>query len=83
MDVPIRLSAGLAHYVGTTRFTVQLTDDATVADLMAYLRTEHPSLADRLETAVPFVGGRHVSQREPLAGGQEVAFLLPIAGGRR
>ncbi len=83
MDIRVRLSADLIQHVGKTHLTMWLPDDATVADLMSHLRTEHPSLVDRLEMAVPFVAGRHVSQTEPLADGQEVAFLLPIAGGRR
>ncbi len=81
MDVRVRLSAGLAQQLGTTRLTVQLNNDATVADLLTYLRTLHPSLANRLETAVPVVAGRHVPQTEPLTDGQEVALLVPIAGG--
>ena len=81
MDVHVRLSAGLAQHLGRARLTVWLPDDATVADLMAHLRTEYPSLASRLNTAVPIVAGRHVSQTEPLVDGQEVALLVPIAGG--
>ena len=83
MDVSVRLSADLIQRVGKARLAMQLPADATVADLMSQLRTEYPSLTDRLEVAVPFVAGRHVSQTEPLADGQEVALLLPIAGGRR
>lgn len=82
MTVHVRLSAGLAQHAGTSRLTVQLANDATVADLMTHLRTEHAALASRLELAIPFVGGRHVSQTASLAEGQEVAFLLPAAGGR-
>ncbi len=82
MDVHVRFSMGLAQYVGTARLTVRLPGEATVADLMEQLCIEHPSLAHRLDAAVPVVAGRHVSRAEPLADGQEVAFLVPIAGGR-
>lgn len=82
MDVRVRLSADLVQHVGKTHLTMRLSDGATIADLMSHLHTRYPSLADRLEMAVPFVAGRHVSQTEPLADGQEIALLLPVAGGR-
>lgn len=81
MNIRIRLSAGLAQYAGTTRLTVQVPDDATVADVLAELQHTHSDLASRLDSAVPIVAGRHVSQTEVLEDGQEVAFLLPVAGG--
>jgi hypothetical protein len=52
-----------------------------VNDLTILLRREHPELIPRLDTAVPIIAGRHVTQFEPLSDRQEVAFLLPIAGG--
>ena len=45
------------------------------------LRREYSEAAPLLDTAVPIIAGRHVTQSEPLVDGQEVAFLLPIAGG--
>lgn len=53
MEICVRLSSDLVQHVGKTRLSMQLSDDATVADLMSHLRTEHPSLTDRLEMAVP------------------------------
>jgi molybdopterin converting factor small subunit len=81
MRVDIRLSGELAILAGRPRFSVTLPDDSTVNDLTILLRHEHPELGPRLDTAVPIIAGRHVSQFEPLSDGQEVAFLLPIAGG--
>ena len=81
MRINIRLSGDLATLVGKHRFSIVVTDGATVADLLDLLRQEYPESAPRLDTAVPIVSGKHVTQSEPLADGQEVAFLLPIAGG--
>ncbi len=83
MQVNIRLSGELAAIVGRPRFTVSLSDGATVADLLDRLRQEHPNLWPRMDTAVPIISGTHVDSSKPLAEGQEVAFLLPIAGGSR
>jgi molybdopterin converting factor small subunit len=81
MRVNIRLSGELAALAGRHRFSVTVADGATVGDLVDLLRREYPKTVSRLETAVPIIAGRHVTQSEPLADGQEVAFLLPIAGG--
>jgi molybdopterin synthase catalytic subunit/molybdopterin synthase sulfur carrier subunit len=83
MQVNIRLSGELAATAGRPRFSVSLSDDATVADLLEQLRQKHPNLWPRMDTAVPIISGTHVPSSEPLAEGQEVAFLLPIAGGNR
>ncbi|NCF67452.1 MAG: MoaD/ThiS family protein [Anaerolineaceae bacterium] len=81
MRVDVRLSGELATLAGRPRFSVSLPDGAAVQDLTTQLRDEHPELGPRLDTAVPIIAGRHVTQFEPLSEGQEVAFLLPIAGG--
>jgi len=81
MRINIRLSGELATLVGRHRFNMAVADSATVGDLIDLLRQEYPDSVSMLETAVPIIAGRHVTQSEPLADGQEVAFLLPIAGG--
>lgn len=81
MNVQVRLSVGLSRETGATRLTVTLSEGATIADLLDYLRATYPVLGPKLEAAVPTVAGRHVSPTAPLAAGQEVAFLLPVAGG--
>jgi molybdopterin synthase sulfur carrier subunit len=81
MRINIRLSGRLATQAGKHRFSMAVSNGATVADLIDLLWQEHPELGSRLDTAVPIIAGRHVTQAEPLADGQEVAFLLPIAGG--
>jgi molybdopterin converting factor small subunit len=58
-----------------------LAEGATVGDLTDLLCREYLPSSPLLNTAVPIIAGRHVTQSEPLAEGQEVAFLLPIAGG--
>jgi molybdopterin synthase sulfur carrier subunit len=81
MRINVRLSGELATLVGKHRFSMIVTDGATIADLLDLLREEYPESVSRLDTAVPIISGKHVAQSEQLADGQEVAFLLPIAGG--
>ncbi len=81
MRVTVRLSGELAAQIGRPRLGITLADSATVGDLTDLLRREYAASAFLIDTAVPILAGRHVTQFEPLADGQEVAFLLPIAGG--
>jgi molybdopterin converting factor small subunit len=81
MEIPVRLSAGLAEYTGRSRLHVALEEGATLADLMDRLCAEHPALTDRLAATVAVVSGRHLERTEPLQAGQEVALLIPISGG--
>jgi molybdopterin converting factor small subunit len=82
MQVAVRLSGELAAQAGRPRFSMTLADSATVGELTELLRQQYPQISPLLNTAVPIVAGKHVTQSEPLANGWEVAFLLPIAGGR-
>lgn len=81
MNIQVRLSAGLAYAAGQTRLTLDLPPDATVATAVATITTQHPTLAGRLERALPMLGGRHVEASMPLTDGAELLLLLPAAGG--
>jgi molybdopterin converting factor small subunit len=81
MNVRVRLGAGLAQLAGNPRLVIGLEEDVTVADLLDQLRSEYPALAQKLDTAVPMISGRHAAHTETLTAGQEVALLLPVAGG--
>jgi molybdopterin converting factor small subunit len=83
MNVRVRLSAGLAPAVGSSRLSVTLAETATVADLLEQLRAQYPPLALTMTTALPIVSGRPVALSDRLTDDQEVALLLPAAGGSR
>ncbi len=81
MEISIRLSSGLAQYVGNSRLRVSMEEGATVADLIDHLGAGYPTLAESLTTTVAVIAGRHVDPAECLSDGQEVALLIPISGG--
>lgn len=81
MNISVRFGSGLAPQASSARLSVALSENATVADLIEYLRSQHPELTARLNVALPVVSGRHVTKSELLDPAQEVAFLLPAAGG--
>ncbi len=83
MEIPVRLSAGLAQSIGSSRVQVSLKDGATLAGLLERLAEEYPQLAEKLPTTVAVVSGEHIDRSMPLTAGREVALLIPISGGSR
>lgn len=81
MQIQVRLGSGLAQEVGLPRVSATLPEGATVADLVAHLKTVYPHAAQRLDIAVPVVAGQHVSRTALLVADAEVALLMPVAGG--
>ena len=83
MNVQVRLGVGLSQLTGHPRLAITLAEDATVADLLDHLRTQHPALEQKLDSVLPVISGRHAAQSDRLTTGQEVALLLPVGGGAR
>ena len=83
MNINVRLGGGLAQLIGHPRLTVALPENSTITDLLTHLRAEYPALAQKLDTAVPMISGRHAAPTQILTTGHEVALLLPVAGGCR
>ena len=83
MNVRVRLSAGLAPIAGNSRLLITLAENATVADLLDHLCTQHPELALKINMAIPMIAGRHAAPSDRLTDAQEVALLLPAAGGSK
>lgn len=82
MELEIRLFGGLWERAGgQRRLTLDLPDDATVADLRARLAADHPALADLLPRVNVAVDLEVAPPTRPLAGATEVAVLPPVAGG--
>lgn len=80
MSVTVLLFASYADALGAPSLTVDLPPAATVADLLAELRSR-PG-ADRLPPApLVAVNERYASATSPVRAGDEVAIIPPVAGG--
>ncbi|MDO5503200.1 MAG: MoaD/ThiS family protein [Actinomycetia bacterium] len=77
----VRYWAGARAAAGTAEEYVTLPDVATVADVVATLEDQHPSLAPVLEVASLLLDGRAARREEPVAGAQTLEVLPPFAGG--
>ncbi len=81
MEIPVRLSSGLARFAGNARFSVHMEQGAAVGDLLDRLCLDYPLLSGKLAGTVTVIAGKTVDRSEPLTAGQEVAVLTPISGG--
>jgi molybdopterin synthase catalytic subunit/molybdopterin synthase sulfur carrier subunit len=80
LQVAIRTTGALRDVLGPRR-ALALPDDATVADLLAFLGALDPAAAEALGRTVVSIGGATVDRGRALADGDEVALILPVAGG--
>ena len=81
MQITVQFFAQLRDLAGTSEHIVELPDDATVAELLAQLYRDYPSLEkwnDRIliGAGVDFVRREHRLQR-----GESIAIMPPVQGG--
>ncbi len=56
-------------------------EGATVGDVLARLRRDHPALAEQLDASAVAMGDRLVSADTPVAAETRLALLPPVSGG--
>ena len=82
MEIQVRLFGGLWERAdGGRQLTLELPDDATVADLRTALGERHPRLGEVLSRVQVAVDLEVARSDQPLRGAHEVALLPPVAGG--
>ena len=80
MSVTVLLFASYADALGASSLALELPANATVADVLAHLRTQ-PG-ADRLPPApLVAVNQRYATASSVVRPGDEVAVIPPVAGG--
>lgn len=81
MRVGVKLFAQLRDKAGVSDLTLDVADEATVADAWRTLVGAHPALA-AFETSVSSaVNATYARRHTRLHAGDEVAFLPPVSGG--
>ena len=73
--------AAYRDLVGTSALTVELSDGATVGDLVAELRARGAPYDGLPAEPAIAVNQTYAYLDEPLPQGAEVAFIPPVAGG--
>lgn len=81
----LRYFAWVRERIGTPEESVDLPDDvATVADLLAWLKTRGPEYEHAFEHSDIIraaIDQTHVAHETPVSGAREVAFFPPMTGG--
>jgi molybdopterin converting factor small subunit len=81
VQVRVRLGAGLARLAEAPGLSLDLADEATVAELLDSLAGAQPGVAKALPSALPVIAGEHAERSRRLSAGDEVALLVPVSGG--
>jgi molybdopterin converting factor subunit 1 len=81
MIITIKLFARLREIVGAGRLERELSDGATVGELLSILQAEFPRLADLMARTIISVNQEFATLDRPLRDGDEVAIFPPVSGG--
>jgi molybdopterin converting factor small subunit len=81
MRVTVTLFTYYRRIAGTDQLTVDLSDDATVAELVEKLRIQFDNPSFTLERSIPMVNRTRVMPETALKEGDEVLLLHLMSGG--
>ncbi len=81
MKVEVLLFASLRDLAQSDRISVELAEDATVADLLVSISTQYPLLEDRVALSRVAVNDRFSCSEDPIPPGSELALIPPVSGG--
>ncbi len=81
MKVTVKLFARLREIVGAGKLERELSEGATVEDLLKTLHLEFPRLVDLTARTIVSVNQEFATPDSPLRDGDEVAIFPPVSGG--
>jgi len=81
MKVRAQFFAQLRDVTGVSETTLELSEGATVADLLAELYKQTPKLRDWDKNILAGSGVEFVDKRHVLQAGDEIAIMPPVQGG--
>jgi molybdopterin synthase sulfur carrier subunit len=81
MQIRVLFFASYRELVGAGELYAELSEPATVSDLLRDLRSRGEPFSFLPDAPVVAVNREFASVETPLGGGDEVAFVPPVAGG--
>ena len=81
MRIQVELNGVLCRLAGVQSLTVELSESATVADVMAAVEDRIPNAADRLEVTAIAIGDELVHRNTLLTGDETLVLIPPVSGG--
>ena len=81
MNISVTLHSYFKDLTGVKQTRVELSEGATLADLLALLYQQHPRLAEMERSSLIAVGLEYQSRDYRLRPGDRVALFPPVQGG--
>lgn len=81
MKITVRLFAILRERAGTDALTIELPDDATVAEAVKQIASEIAAVREHLKRVAFAVNREYVKESTALRDGDELALIPPVSGG--
>jgi MoaD family protein len=81
MVVSVRYHANLSNIIGFRQEEVTLASGATVDDLKAHIKANHPSIEPLIRTALVSINATHAKEGDELQDGDQILIFPPISGG--
>lgn len=81
MKLTVHLFATLKDFAGTDNLSVELPENATIADVREAVSSQNERLAQALPSAIAAVNHEYVHNDHPVRTTDEVAFFPPVSGG--
>ena len=82
MQIQVKYFAFFRERLGRSSDQIVLPESATVSDLLDYLHTNWPQLANGLKSSQVSVNLEFVRPETRLSEGDEVALIPPVSGGK-
>ncbi len=81
MKIEVQLFSRLRDLAGGSLFTLELPEDATVADALAQVYTDHPAVREWDRYLLLAVGLEYVGREQVLREGDSLSIMPPVQGG--
>jgi molybdopterin converting factor subunit 1 len=81
MRIRILFFGILKDVVGRTQDELEMPEDSSVADVLAYYELQFPSLRESLSSIALAVNQQYAGRQVKLKAGDEIALLPPVSGG--
>ncbi|MCI0709067.1 MAG: molybdopterin converting factor subunit 1 [Chloroflexi bacterium] len=81
MKLTVQLFATLKDFAGSDQVSIELPDNATIADVRDAVSSHNERLAQALPSAIAAVNHEYVHNDHPVTASDEIAFFPPVSGG--
>ena len=81
MKIHVQFYAQLRDLIGMREFDVDLSEGATVLELLEQIYAKHPALRSHDKSILIGAGLEFVDRNHKLQPGEEIAIMPPVQGG--